>query len=203
VPCPHLGDRHLCTIHDRLRPSGFPGCDVYDCFGAGQRVTALGRPEAFEAVRWLHELLWYLHDALSRPRAAELHDDIRETIAAIDRLDGEEDPGRRADPLLRRASHLHRGGRGESRQRADLLGAELRDADLRKADLRGALLIGADLRGADLRDADLIGADLRGADLQGADLRGALYLTIPQTRSARGDGATRLPAGVPRPPHWG
>jgi hypothetical protein len=38
-PCPNLAPDFRCTIHDRLRQAGFPGCAAYDCFGAGQRVT--------------------------------------------------------------------------------------------------------------------------------------------------------------------
>jgi len=28
-----------CGTHDALREQGFPGCDVFDCFGAGQHVV--------------------------------------------------------------------------------------------------------------------------------------------------------------------
>jgi hypothetical protein len=219
-PCPHLGGDDRCTIHDRLAPSGFPGCAVYDCFGAGQHVTQVTfgglarRPAgdaarelfaAFDVVRGLHELLWYLREVPALQRAAEVHDDARALAAETERLAAggaaalRQVPGdahrRRVDAVLQRASELHRAAYGAaSRRRADLAGARLRGAGLRGADLRGALLIGADLRGADARDADLIGTDLRGADLRGADLRGAVFLTRAQLRSARTDAATRLPA---------
>jgi hypothetical protein len=39
VPCPNLGARGFCTIHDKLKDFGFAGCARYDCNGAGQRVT--------------------------------------------------------------------------------------------------------------------------------------------------------------------
>ena len=229
-PCPHLAGDDRCTIHDRLRESAFPGCEVYDCFGAGQQVTQVtfrGAPRpggdgaaelfaAFGVVRQLHELLWYLADARGRESTRDLHDELAAAVdetrllaegdaAALLRLDLDAH-GRRVDALLRRAGELHRAGlradRARGPGRRDLAGARLAGAGLRAADLRGALLIGADLRGADLRDADLIGADLRGADLRGADLTGALYLTASQVRSARGDRATRLPDGVGRPAHW-
>lgn len=38
-PCPNLQDDFRCGIHTRLRPKGFSGCTVYDCFGAGQKVS--------------------------------------------------------------------------------------------------------------------------------------------------------------------
>jgi hypothetical protein len=223
VPCLHLGGGRRCGIHAELRERGFPGCDVFDCFGAGQRVVQetfggqarLG-PELFAVfgvVRQLHEFLWYLEDALTRPRASELHAELasaRHDVGALaagtapDLRDANlDDIGRRTDALLRGASELHRAGHEARPRRRDLAGARLRGQDLRGQNLRGALLLGADLRDADLRDADLIGADLRGADLRGTDLSGALYLTTPQLRSTRGDDRTRLPDKPERPHHWG
>lgn len=39
TPCDHLRPDDLCSIHDRLAESGWPGCTAYDCRGAGQHVT--------------------------------------------------------------------------------------------------------------------------------------------------------------------
>ncbi len=39
TPCRNLQDDHRCGIHARLRQTGFTGCTVYDCFGAGQQVS--------------------------------------------------------------------------------------------------------------------------------------------------------------------
>ncbi|WP_437082478.1 pentapeptide repeat-containing protein [Streptomyces sp. enrichment culture] len=224
-PCPNLGDDHRCGIHDRLRQRGFTGCTVYDCFGAGQRVSRVtfggadrrtgAMHEVFPLVRQLHELLWYLTEALTLPAARPVHGDLRRTRERTERLAAgtpEELAAldvaahrRQVDVLLLRVSELARarsGGRGKSRRRADLLGARLRGADLRGADLRGACLIAADLTGADLRGADLIGADLRDTDLTDADLTGAFFLTQPQVNAARGSSGTRLPGSVTRPVHW-
>ncbi|MEU4658208.1 pentapeptide repeat-containing protein [Streptomyces sp. NPDC023723] len=225
-PCQNLAADHRCTIHDRLRQRGFTGCTVYDCFGAGQRVSqavfgaadrrTAAMTEVFPLVRQLHELLWYLTEALTLPAARPVHGDLRRmrdrtaelaagTPAELAALDVA--AHRRAvDPLLDRASRLTRArtspGRKQHRRRADLLGARLRGVDLRGADLRGACLIAADLTGADLRGADLIGADLRDTDLTDADLTGAFFLTQPQTNAARGSTGTRLPDSVTRPAHW-
>ncbi|NIY73345.1 hypothetical protein HCZ30_12995 [Marivivens donghaensis] len=46
-PCPNLGG-HLCTIHESLENEGFKGCTLYDCAGAGQRVTQ----ERFNGESW-------------------------------------------------------------------------------------------------------------------------------------------------------
>ncbi|WP_435849439.1 pentapeptide repeat-containing protein [Streptomyces tibetensis] len=231
TPCRNLLEDHRCGIHARLRQKGFTGCTVYDCFGAGQQVSQItfggqdwrtGPPErarhmfdVFPVVRQLHELLWYLTEALTLPAARPVHAELREALEKTEELTGgtpEELAAldvaahrQEVNVLLLRTSELARAGfkgRKKDRRGADLMGARLKGADLRGACLRGAYLIAADLTGADLRGADLIGADLRDADLTDADLTGAFFLTQPQLNAARGSAGTRLPGSVTRPGHW-
>jgi len=215
VACRHLAADASCTIHDRLIPSGFPGCVAYDCFGAGQRVVALfgGGPRsapmlsAYETVRQLHELLWYVADALSRPPAAPVHAALADARRAIEAaiaggpssIEATDPAAHRATvaPLLRRASALTRtavppaagrdlAGRdlaGRDLAGRDLAGRDLAGRDLAGRDLAGRDLAGRDLSRADLSTASLIGADLRGAGLQVADLLAA------DLRGANLDGA--------------
>ena len=200
--CPNLQGDSRCAIHTELRPRGFPGCTVYDCFGAGQAVTQLtfhGRdwregPEVSEpmfavypVMRDLHELLWYLTEAsglmtspgLARGAAlgSSVDDALRITV---------QHTGRPPEELLRLDVAPHRDHvsalllevsrtvrSAKGRLGPERRGADLVGAALRRADLRRANLRGAYLLGADLRGADVRGADLIGADLRGADLRGA------------------------------
>jgi uncharacterized protein YjbI with pentapeptide repeats len=228
--CPNLGTGFRCSIHGRLRQRGFPGCAAYDCFGAGQKVAQVTfggqdwrrAPEiaeqmfkVFTIMRQLHELLWYLNEALALPPARPLHRELTLAFEETERLTRDR-PGalaaldvnaRRRDvnALLLRASELARaaaGRRGADLRGADLTGRDLRGADLRGASLRGACLIGADLAGADLRLADLTGADLRGADLGGADLTTSIFLAQSQIDAAKGDPGTRLPPSLASPAHW-
>jgi uncharacterized protein YjbI with pentapeptide repeats len=229
-PCRNLHTDFRCGIHNSLRQKGFPGCTVYDCFGAGQQVaqvTFAGRdwrqaPETaeqmfavFPVMRGLHELLWYLGEAAGLLAAKSLLDRIEAAtteIARLTQLPAAElerivigDQQRAVDAVLLETSRLARAKfrRKDNEFRgADLMGAKLRGANLRGANLRGAYLIGADLRAADLRLADLIGADLRAADLRAADLANALFLTQFQVNAARGDNSTVLPAALQRPGHW-
>jgi hypothetical protein len=167
--------------------------------------------EAFTIMRQLHELRYYLTQALSWVPAAAVHDELRAALATTIELGagdarslaGLDVNGVRCDiaPLLRQASALMRGN-GRDRSGVDLIGADLRGAELHRADLRGTLLIGADLRGAELHLTDLLGADLRDTDVRGADLSAALYVTQLQLDAARGDATTRIPAGLARPAHW-
>nr|WP_261991782.1 pentapeptide repeat-containing protein [Streptomyces sp. or43] len=230
-PCRNLQEDFRCGIHTRLRTEGFAGCTVYDCFGAGQKVsgeTFGGRdwrtaPESaqqmfqvFPVVRQLHELLWYLTEAVSLAPARSLRAEVRRSLDETERLTrldanalAELDVATHRGgvaALLARTSELVRATAPRKKKRshrgADLIAARLGGADLRGADLRGAYLIAADLAGADLRLADLIGADFRDADLSGADLTGALFLTQSQLNAAKGNGATRLPSSLSRPTHW-
>ncbi|MDH6135600.1 uncharacterized protein YjbI with pentapeptide repeats [Kitasatospora sp. MAA4] len=228
--CPNLQTDFRCGIHTELRPKGFRGCTVYDCFGAGQRVsqvtfggqdwrqapgTARQMFSVFPIVRDLHELLWYLTEARSLPAARSLHGELGRALEQTELLAqgspeelAELDVAahrREVNTLLLRAGELARAGvKGKKKDHrgADLVGARLKGADLRGASLRGAYLIEADLRGADLRLADLIGADLRGADLSGADLTDAVFLIQSQLDAAKGDAATKLPPALTHPAHW-
>jgi uncharacterized protein YjbI with pentapeptide repeats len=223
-PCPNLAADFRCTIHDRLRQRGFPGCTVYDCFGAGQQVaqaTFAGRdwrtnPDTagqmfavFPIMRQLHELLWYLVEALTLDPSDPLRAALAETEELTHRGPDELialDIGTHRDSvnvLLRQASSVARAGtRGTELRGADLIGRDLSQQDLRGANLRGAYLLGANLRRADLRLADLIGADLRGADLAGANLSTAIFLTQSQLDAAVGDAHTSVPDSLVRPAHW-
>ncbi|GCE05119.1 pentapeptide repeat-containing protein [Dictyobacter aurantiacus] len=228
--CPHLQSDFRCGIHTTLRQRGFRGCTVYDCFGAGQKVSRLtfeghdwrASPQTaqqmfavFPVMRDLHELLWYVTTALILPAAEPLYADLRHAQSEIKHLTRHSPEELLAldmtayrqtiNTLLVRASELVRAGvRGKKKDHrgADLIGARLKGSDLRGANLRGALLIGADLRNANLKLADLTGADLRDADLRGADLSESIFLIQSQLEAAKGDSKTKLPSSLRYPWHW-
>ncbi|MEZ0111718.1 uncharacterized protein YjbI with pentapeptide repeats [Catenulispora sp. EB89] len=231
TPCPNLAADDRCSIHTGLRGRGFQGCTVYDCFGAGQKLsqqtfggvswreaphTAAQMFAALPLMRQLHEMLWYLTEAETLAAASALRTEISWSAEETERL-----TGLPADELLALDVAAHRQGvsellsevstliragigtgRKKDRRGADLIGARLPRADLHGADLRGAYLIGTDLSGADLRRADLIGADLRDANLAGADLTGAIFLTQTQLNAALGDQRTKISEGLTRPSRW-
>jgi len=227
--CPNLQADYRCGIHTRLRQQGFRGCTVYDCLGAGQRVsqvtyggqdwrraprTAQQMFEVFPIMRDLHELLWYVTEALTLQVARPLRGELRRALEETERLTGQSPDDlreldvvahrRNVNDLLLAASELVRAGvrLKKDHRGADLIGADLAGADLRGASLRGTCLIGADLSGADMRLADVIGADLRGADIRGADLTGAIFLIQFQLDAAKGDSSTRVPSSLTHPAHW-
>jgi uncharacterized protein YjbI with pentapeptide repeats len=193
-PCHNLKPDFRCGVHQDLRKLGYKGCTVYDCFGAGQKVSqitfggnnwqqapaaAKNMFEVFPVMRQLHELLWYLTESLMLQEARPIREELRLALDKTEHLT-QLNPdslmelnvlAHRADvnALLLRTSELVRSAalpkpKNPSKRRKD---------PGRGADLIGAKLKDADLRGANLRGAYLIAADLRGADLRVADLIGA------------------------------
>ena len=103
-PCTNLQSDFRCGIHARLRESGWKGCTVFDCFGAGQQVSqvtfggvswrdAPGTAGTMYAVlpvmRQLHEMLSHLGAALAMSpgaavegEAAALLDQVEDLTAA-------------------------------------------------------------------------------------------------------------------------
>lgn len=236
TPCRNLQSDYRCGIHKNLRINGFQGCTVYECFGAGQKVsqvtyngsdwrnneaTANEMFAVFPIMQHLHEMLYYLNEALSYDAAGSIYKELEQamketeqlTYLTPDALLAIYVPSHRekVNELLLKTSELvrskvksnyHHGRKRTKMKGRDLIGANLRGANLRGVNLRGALLIASDLRGADLRSADLIGADLRDADLTGANLEGSIFLTQVQVNSAKGDRNTILPPSLRVPEHW-
>lgn len=226
-PCRNLLEDDSCRIHATLREDGWPGCTVFECFGAGQQVSQVtyagvswrepGSPPhrvaemaaVLSVMRQLHEMLVHLAEVARRspdPAADAVRAEIEDLTAADHEtilLADVESLHERVGRLLAEASARVRRSWPAARDhsRADLAGRRIA-GDHNGATFRGALLIRADLRGATLRDADLLGADLRDADVRGCDLSSALFLTQPQVNAAVGDPATTLPDGLSRPARW-
>lgn len=201
TPCLHLQGDYRCGIHTSLRERGYKGCTVYDCFGAGERVSKL----TFEGFSWredshtaermlavfpvmqqLHEMISYLREIAAAGRTAALHAEAGQAIARLEEL-AAQPPGAlleldlaavRAEvngTLLDASRLVRQQGVAASGRSAGALPAR---KDFLGANLKGKLWRGANLRGAMLIAANLQKADLRdcdfiGADLRDADLRGA------------------------------
>lgn len=237
-PCINLQSDFRCCVHKSLRERNLKGCIAFDCFGAGQKVAQISFGghdwwkvresskqmfEVFLIMRQLHELLWYLTEALTLQPARPIHGALSSMLDETERLTHlspdslmELDVAvHRADVniLLLKTSELvraeaRRGQKAHSRRQktfgrgADLIAADLRRIDLIGANLRGAYLIAANLRGTDLSGTDLIGADFRDADIRGADLTKSIFLTQAQLNAAKGDTSTKLPSSLTHPTHW-
>lgn len=193
-PCSNLQLDFRCSIHENLRGQGFKGCTVFECFGAGQKVSQV----TFKGASWrenpkqaqkifdvfpvmiqLHEMLSYLAEAVTlkatRPIHKELHLALEETKKLSDlnpdALLELNVPSHRAhvNMLLIQTSELV----WQDLQRQYKNTKNEKRIDKQRANLFGKKLRNANLRGANLRGAYLIAADLQNADLRGADLIGA------------------------------
>lgn len=203
VPCRHLRDDDRCELHDLLRARGWRGCAVFDCFGAGQRVTGLLRIEvadgttdpptaswrgldaaarhrlfaAFGTLRRLHETAYHLETTMATA-GSDLSRGLRHRL--LERL---REVAAAIDRSLDRLATddpapLQRDA-GAALSAASLeLRSRRRAAGERPRRLPrgvgpGADLVGRRLAGADLRTADLRSALLMATDLRDADLRWA------------------------------
>lgn len=101
TPCRHLQSNYSCSIHENLITTGFKGCVGYECFGAGQRVSQMiyegndwrdNKTRAkemfnvFPIVQQLHEMLWYLSEALEFQATNSIHNDLRISFEETERL---------------------------------------------------------------------------------------------------------------------
>ncbi|MDO3409875.1 pentapeptide repeat-containing protein [Saccharibacillus sp. CPCC 101409] len=202
-PCRNLQGDYRCGIHTELRERGFRGCTVYDCLGAGQKVSQLTfagvdwreRPEtaatmfaALPIVWQLHELMLYLEELLGRAAASPLHARLREALEETERFSrlapdallelSVSAQRARVNGLLLEGSELVR---AEAKRRLPAAGGagESRGTSSPRGGKAGGRRSGRRMTIG--RGADLMGADLRGEDLRAANLRGA-YLIAADLR---------------------
>lgn len=202
TPCSNLQSDYRCGIHESLRAKGYKGCTVYECFGAGQKVSQLtydgndwrNNPasakemfEVFPIMQQLHEMLCYLNEALNLEDAQPLHQELQAAFEETEYLTKQSPksimdlnvPAHRTivNDLLLRTSEMVRAKvpfkKNKKKPNKIGRGSDLIGAKLRGADLRGANLRGALLIASDLREADMRVTDLIGADFRDADLSGA------------------------------
>jgi len=240
IPCPNLTEDFHCANHEKLGALGLKGCVAYECFGAGQQVsqvTFAGQNwrqepssanlmfQVFLIMRQLHEMCWYLTEALSYKSSSPLYEEIEASLSTTEHITQftpdsllEFDLSKhrtQINALLKATSHLVRSesnrvnqakskldGEKKPKARIDFFGKDLRKKDLRYADLWGACLIAANLENVDLSGTDFLGADFRDTNLKGANLEKSIFLTQSQINVAKGNSYTKLPSSLSRPNHW-
>ncbi|MCK6075137.1 pentapeptide repeat-containing protein [Paenibacillus silvae] len=194
TPCPNLREDDRCGIHTQLRQKGFKGCTVYDCFGAGQKLSQVTyadkswrtHPESaremfdrLPVLRQIHELISYMREVMMRQDTSSLHAAMTEAYPGVLQLSELEPAALLAldltshrsnvNALLLQASEQVRGS-------APAVTSASKKSKPKKRsgmDFLGANLQGADLRGASFRGALMIAANLRHADARNADWIGA------------------------------
>lgn len=238
TPCVNLQSGFTCSEHKNLRKKGLKGCTAYDCFGAGQKVAQLTFEdkdwrefkdlqnqmfEVFVIMRQLHEMLWYLGDALTFVSNKNIKDQLNSRIQEIEqltKLDANsimnidiEKYRIKVNSILRMTNEIvkdkisqYKINNSKNKKNLklgyDFIGANLTDTNLTGANFAGALLIASNMKNTDLKGANLIGADLRDTDIRGANLEDAIFLTQYQINTAIGNCKTKLPKSLERPPYW-
>jgi uncharacterized protein YjbI with pentapeptide repeats len=199
APCSNLQGDFRCRIHNNLRTSGYKGCTVYECFGAGQKVSQVTYQgidwrqipesakemfEVFPIIQQLHEMLLYVNEAMGLKGAEELYHELSAAYENTEQLTFLKPAELLAlnipeirtsiNELLLKASELVRKNVRSNKNTKKLQrGSMFLGAKMRSADLRGANLRGALMIAADFREADLRDCDFIGADMRDTDFRGA------------------------------
>lgn len=203
--CKNLQKDFRCGIHNELRNKGFKGCTVYECFGAGQKVSnvtykgsgwrdhphlAKEMFDVFPIVQQIHEMLYYLNESLHREEALPIQHELRQvleeteslTLLSAQNILNLDIPIHRAkvNGLLLQVSELVRAkskkAKNQNKQDKIKNRSDLIGAKLRGANLKGTNFRGALLIASDLRESDLRGSDFIGADMRDADFSGANLL---------------------------
>jgi uncharacterized protein YjbI with pentapeptide repeats len=225
TPCRNLDADYSCRIHDRLRDSGYKGCTVYHCFGAGQHLSqrtfqgddAPKRRQAiyaaFPKMVHLFEMFWYVTDG-KRDVTRDILNQLDETLAALTRCAAlPADQFARLDmmsirqtvrPLLEMIAsrvQVQYSGRRDQTPR-DWVGKHLQERDFSGASVQNQWLQATNLSNSRLCGVNFLGADLRECNVKDADLTDALFLTQAEINAATGNAATQLPPRLLRPSHW-
>lgn len=225
-PCGNLMPDFRCAIHPQLVQANMKGCLAYDCFGAGQKVTQICFPdsdwknspkkasdifEVFLILFRLHQLLWYLLEALSLVAAEQLASDIEALIidneqmtalspVEILNLDVEKYKIK-VNQVLRKVSEMICVN-PNGKQIKEFSGKNFKKSTLDCRDFSMSFMIGANLEGCSLRGTNFLGADMRDTNIKNTDLSESIFLTQMQINSARGNSNTKLPAHLSRPTTW-
>lgn len=99
--CPNLQKDFRCKIHNHLRSKGFKGCTVFDCLGAGQKVSQdtfngfswQEHPEiaekmfgVFPVMEQLYEMIAFVAEALIYEVPQPLQIKLNEQLEKLQRL---------------------------------------------------------------------------------------------------------------------
>lgn len=189
-PCSNLKEDYSCQIHSKLRKSGYKGCTVFDCLGAGQQisqVTFKGQDwrqsrehaekmfQVFPIMEQLYEMIAYVAEALSYPVDDTLHEQLLvqlEQLQQATELDANELSALDMIAIRMPVNALLLKTSEQMRQQL-VKGKTSPKLNQRGADWMGKNFKGKDLRATDLRGSYLIAANLQGANLQGVDFIGA------------------------------
>ncbi|MDK2867643.1 MAG: hypothetical protein PWP51_1784 [Clostridiales bacterium] len=227
-PCLYLQPDYLCKIHESLVDKNMKGCIGYDCYGAGQAVTAMYKGDTWQSsperaqeifnvfmiIFQLHQMRWFLMEARVMGHVKTLAPKINALIeenrrycscSSTDVLSLDlKHYKKRVNTLLKETSRMvsDRFPRQSSHHAVDYMGRNFKNKSFDGIDFSMHLLIASDFSGCTFSGANFLGTDLRDCCFNGADLSEAVFLTQMQVNAARGDVNTKLPVFLSRPVTW-
>ena len=161
-PCSNLQSDFKCSIHKNLRGKGYKGCTVFECFGAGQKISqvtfngvdwrkdakhARKMYDAFPVMHQLHEMLWYLNEAILLKATQPIHKELETAIEETERLSN-----LNPDELMKINVPMHRAEVNILLlETSELVWKEMNTARKKRIIHRGADLMGANLKKKDLQ----------------------------------------------------
>lgn len=225
VPCKHLQSNFQCDRHAQLVKKNMKGCLIYECVGAGQKVTKMYAEsgnwktnpkqskeiyEVFLIVHQLHQMLWYLAQALGVTTDDKLANEIGLLIQENEQITSQ-GPGilqsydlegyrTKVNKILRTLTEKQ--AKGSNEQNKNYFGKNLKGKNLEGKDFSRALMIASNLEHCNLRGANFLGADMRDMNLKNANLSESLFLTQMQINSAKGNKMTNIPSYLVHPSTW-
>jgi len=191
TPCPNLQLDFSCQIHSKLRDKGFKGCTVFDCLGAGQKVSQTTfhgqdwrqHPEisekmfrVFPIMEQLYEMIAYVAEALSYTVDSSLFNKLHMQLEQLQLATELEADALLAIDIPNFRLPVNVLLLETSEQIRQNLIEKINGKNARKYNYRGVDWIGKNLKGKDLRATDLRGAYLIAANLQNVDLRGVNFI---------------------------
>lgn len=226
-PCKNLMMDFRCTIHSELSKNKLKGCLAYDCFGAGQMVTQiytsnqnwLSNPrqaneifKVFLIIFQLHQMLWYLIEALSITSDEHLLSEIKTLISENEQMTNQcpkeilnvdvEKYKLNVNRILKKVIECIAVYHTSDDKNKNFLGKNFKKTNLDRRDFSMALMIASNMEECSLYRANFLGADLRDANIRNTDLSVRFFLTQMQVNSALGNSNTKLPLNLSRPSSW-
>lgn len=231
VVCDNLQTDYECKKHSKLTQLGLKGCLAYDCFGAGQCITARlntlpnwhsahtskEHEEIFQSfciIMRIQQTLWYLSQCLclrtSQSEKEQAKSLLHEGSTLIDKpfevLENLHPQPfyKKANEYLKHIWELQKSNHPNMSNQSikNYMGKQFQNKNLIGRDFSMALLIAANLEQASLYGANLLGADMRDTNICNTDLSQCLFLTQMQINTAKGNHNTILPPFLHKPKHW-
>lgn len=211
--CSNLDYQHRCKIYQELLLKNSKGCKVYDCFGAGQRVTKmyLDSPvdqevcQVYLAMYRLYQMLWYLLQAKSygQKQVEESLQMIQKIIA----LSAKELLQVDIDTIIVDTKKVLKKATdaltiSDVTKKQTYFQKDLSFKNLDHKDFSMAIMIACNLEGSSLEKTNFLATDLRDTNIKNTDMSNCLFLTQGQINSAIGNQNTRLPTYLTRPETW-